>query len=136
MRLSVITLVVVLGVPAGAIALQIFLSKRQNKWLGLMLPIISLLCSVIILLGMVGYTVTGPVQTTVETVNMETGEVVEEVRTVEEGNGDFLSILAPAMFTFLLTNIPTVVFVGIYFACREKLRRNKEMERMSIQDLE
>ena len=38
--------------------------------------------------------------------------------------------------TFLMANIPTGVLLGIYIGCREKKKRKKALERMSIQDLE
>lgn len=38
--------------------------------------------------------------------------------------------------TLLLANIPTIIFVIIYLVSRENIKRNKEMERMNIQDLE
>ena len=34
------------------ILLQVFLSTRQNKWLGLILPFISLLCALVLILNM------------------------------------------------------------------------------------
>ena len=37
--------------------------------------------------------------------------------------------------TFLLSNIPTIVLLGIYFGCREKMKLRAELEKMSIQDL-
>jgi hypothetical protein len=37
---------------AGIIILQIFLSKRENKWLGLILPIINVIFSIIAVLNM------------------------------------------------------------------------------------
>ncbi|WP_243171854.1 hypothetical protein [Faecalispora jeddahensis] len=37
--------------------------------------------------------------------------------------------------TFLLNNIPTIVLLGIYFGCREKMKLRAELEKMSIQDL-
>lgn len=38
--------------------------------------------------------------------------------------------------TLLLSNIPTIILVAIYFACREKLKRKAQIEKMNIQDLE
>lgn len=92
---------------AGVIWLQIFLSKKENKWLGLFLPLISLLgatgmtFSVIILESMSGWEV--------------------------------FTLLASA---FLMGNIPTAVLLLIYFACREKTKRKQEFEKMNVQDLE
>lgn len=39
---------------AGIVALQIFLSGRQNKWLGLILPAISLLVSSVLTIVLTG----------------------------------------------------------------------------------
>lgn len=38
--------------------------------------------------------------------------------------------------TLLLSNIPTIILLAIYFACREKLKRKAQLEKMNIQDLE
>ena len=37
--------------------------------------------------------------------------------------------------TLVLGNIPTVILLAIYFACREKQGRNKEQDKMRIEDL-
>ena len=52
MRIAV-NLIITLMFLAGIILLQIFLSKKENKWPGLMLPIISFLFGLIYPLNMV-----------------------------------------------------------------------------------
>lgn len=37
--------------------------------------------------------------------------------------------------TLLLLNIPTIILLAIYFACREKRKRKTQLEKMNIQDL-
>jgi len=37
--------------------------------------------------------------------------------------------------TLLLSNIPTLVLLTIYFACRERLERKAQLEKMNVQDL-
>lgn len=81
--------------------LQVYLSKRESKYLGLVLPIMSFLFSVMIVLGSLMYT------------------------------GDPLSVLIP----MLLYNIPTVIHITIYFACREKFSKKKQMDKMNVIDL-
>jgi len=44
-------LIVLLVLAVGAIFLQIFLSKRENKWPGLVLPVICMLYPLILLLN-------------------------------------------------------------------------------------
>ncbi|PKM51225.1 MAG: hypothetical protein CVV02_07660 [Firmicutes bacterium HGW-Firmicutes-7] len=88
----------------GGIILQIFLSKRESKWPGLVLPIISFIFSLIFILNIAG---------------------LESI----------IQVIALSIITLLLTNIPTVILLAIYFSCREKIRRTSEINKMNIQDL-
>lgn len=97
---------VVLLFIAGVIWLQIFLSKRENKWPGLVLPIISFLFGSFYPLNMMA----------------PSGGV----------NSGFIFQM---IMVWLLGNIPTIIFLAIYFGCRGKQRRNKQLDKMNIQDL-
>jgi uncharacterized membrane protein HdeD (DUF308 family) len=97
-------LIIFLG---GIIILHVFLSKRENKWLGLILPIISIMFSIITVLGLAFY-----------------------------GNQSTAEIIFQLIMVFLLSNIPTIILLAIYFACREKFKKNRELDKMNIQDLE
>lgn len=108
---TLVTLVLLLATLAGVIALQIFLSRREAAWPGLIMPVLSLLFSLLTVLSMVLYMV-APSDTSAWAIGSTAGGV------------------------FLMGNIPTVIYLGIYFACREKRRRKKQMEKMNIQDLE
>lgn len=92
---------------AVIILLQIFLSKRENKWIGLILPIITFLFSIFTVLSMIVYA------------NQSTTERVFQL-----------------IMMLLLGNIPTASLLAIYFACREKYKKKKELDKMNIQDLE
>lgn len=91
----------------GTMVLQIYLSKRENKWLGLIMPAINVFFSIFAALGMHFY------------LNESLGKIVISI----------LSVL-------LVYNIPTFILLVIYFACREKRKKNKEIEKMNIQDLD
>ncbi len=108
MRNVTIFLFLIIGIVIGIVFLQIFLSKKGNKWYGLVLPIISFLSSFIPLSNIAAFQI-------VSTVN---------------GN-----VFFPMIATFLVYNIPTVILLVIYFACREKKSVNKELDRMKIDDL-
>lgn len=97
--------VVLLIFGVGGILLQIFLSKKESKWPGLILPIISFAISLIAILN------------------------VADI-------GDKSSVIATLLSIFLLYNIPTVVLLVIYTACRGKRKRQHDLEKMSVQDLE
>lgn len=129
MRFTIIALLLPLAFIAGAVFLQIFLSKRQNKWLGLILPAISFIISLLFVLNMAAFSSFK----TAKSVVLEDGQVIEQI--VEEGSSEAIDF-GPIIYVFLLANIPTLVLLGIYFACRERNKRNKEIDRMNIQDLE
>lgn len=88
------------------IMLQIFLSRRESKWPGLVLPIISFLFGLLYPLNMLAPS--------------------------EGVNAGFAFQM---ILVWLLGNIPTIIFLAIYFGCRDKQRRNRQLEKMNIQDL-
>lgn len=94
----------------GSVFLQIFLSKKQSRWPGLTLPAITFFISVLTVGGLVAYTAVD----------------------ITGGNNSFIFMV---VYVFALYNIPTLVLLGIYSACRNRLRRSLEIEKMSIQDL-
>lgn len=91
---------------AGVIVLQVFLSKKESKWPGLVLPIIAFLFGLLYPLNMIAPS--------------------------EGVNAGFIFQM---ILVWLLGNIPTIVLLAIYFACRGKQRRNKQLDKMNIQDL-
>ncbi|NLX63969.1 MAG: hypothetical protein GX022_04235 [Clostridiaceae bacterium] len=101
-----INTIILLLILAIVIALQLFLSKKENKWLGLILPAIFFIYSLLMVFNI----------------------VVSDDMTA----WDIFSMIGSA---FLLTNIPTIILLGIYLACREKIKRNAELNKMNIQDL-
>ena len=87
----------------GGILLEIFLSKRERKWPGLVLPLLSLLYSLLMACSAVAYS--------------------EKI------------IWGPILTSLILGNIPTVILLAIYAACREKRRKRGELDKMQIKDL-
>jgi hypothetical protein len=87
------------------VILQIFLSRRKNKWLGLILPVISFMISLLAPLNLIA-------------------------------NGKSNSkVIAEFLMSLILPNIPTIIYVLIYFICRDKYNKKKEMDKIDIQDL-
>ena len=72
----------------GIVLLQIFLSRTERNWPGLILPVISFLFGFLYLY------------------NMSAGTLIWQV-----------------FFVWLLGNIPTIIFLAIYFACRPKRKQ-------------
>ena len=107
MERTAIVLIFTLALLVGVIFLQIYLSKRESKWPGLVLPIISFLFGLLYPLNMVA-----------------------------PSEGVTVGFIVQMVMVWLLGNIPTIIFLAIYFGCREKKHRNKQLDKMNIQDLE
>lgn len=99
-------LLLLIPLLVGGVCLQIFLSTRQNKWLGLILPAITFGYWLLMLLNIA---VVPPIS---------------------------ISELAPLFVTtFIFCNIPTVVLLGIYLGCSQKRKARTQLDKMNIQDL-
>lgn len=96
-----------LGILVGIAILQIFLSSRENKNLGLILPGINFIVSILVVL--------------IYLLNATLLDV---------------SIFIGIMIVFIAYNIPTVILVAIYYACRNKYNKKHDINKMNIQDLD
>ncbi len=102
----IILLLALIAVFALALWLQMFLSRKEGKWPGLVLPIISLVFSLIYPLNVIA-----------------------------PPDGVTAWFVFQMILGWFAANIPTVILLVIYFICREKLRRRRQIEMMNIQDL-
>ena len=147
-----IVLIGILLPVALVLALQVWLCRRKNRWLGLILPGLSLAVSLLSLLSMLAFrgAVGGSMTVT------ENGQVVEEtvtengMTTVYDGEGNILDqypdpdsqdgvgpeTVLTAAGVFLVNNIPTVVLGGIWLHYKNRRDFQDEMKKMNIQDLE
>lgn len=94
-------------IMVGVIYLQIRLSKKENKWLGLFIPIIMFMISLIAIAGLVPY----------------------------QQEGTVTSVVLLVFASLIMLNIPTMILLAIYFCCRSSMKSNKQIEKMNIQDL-
>ena len=90
---SMMTFLFFIVLPIGLCVLEIFLSRMDNKYIGLILPAITFIYSLIALLSFAIFD------------GATTGEIVVSMLT-----------------TFLGTNLPTLILLGIYFLCRENMQ--------------
>ena len=117
---NIIILVFSLLLLGGIIWLQIFLSKKRNKWLGLILPLISLILSLIPTFSM--FQVMSPfIPKTIEKFD-ECGNLASTVNVSGNISGVILSVAA----VFLIYNISTLIFIMIYWICRGKQKGQQE----------
>lgn len=91
----------------GSVLLQLWLSRRESRWPGLVLPALSFLLTLLIPLSL-----------------------------VLPPDGVTVRFVLSAALSWLLANLPTAVLLLIYFSCREKQRRSRQLEQMNIQDLD
>jgi hypothetical protein len=136
MRIAAVTIVMIVGLGLGSIILQIYLSNMQSKWPGLILPIVTFLISLIFILN-IG--VTWDMGETVSRTMMESGglamQQADPDTTIINQPPNVRAAIAAIASTFLIANVPTAVFLVIYFAAREKHRIRAQLEQMNVQDL-
>ena len=127
----ILFLIFLLAIPVGGIFLQIYLSKKENKWLGLILPFATFAIALIAVLNIVAFVELG--QSTVS--QYVNGEWVTIVMS-EGGNREAIpGAIGGVIFTFILANIPTVILLAIYKAARSRQNRRRDVEKMSVLDL-
>ena len=118
----------ILAVIAGTVVLQIFLSKKDSRWPGLILPALTFLTSLAGVAGAVFYSSTSSTMT-----------IVENGVIIEQSSSSAVDILGSApriVFLFVLFNISTAILLAIYAACRGSHKKKRALEKMSVQDLE
>lgn len=116
----------------GLIYFQIRLSKMKNKWFGLIIPAIFFIFSLLGVFNIAAFS-----SFTKETVNTidENGVVIAK-QVIENSSINVPSLIFTAVIILLLYNIPTAIFLGIYAISRDKIKKDSELEKMNIQDLE
>ena len=134
MRNVAFLLVFVIVILVGSVWLQIFLSKKENKWLGLIIPMICFLSSIVITGSIVSYSYITTVKSVEKTMDGAiVSEHVTEGTSIRYGVGEVLSTAIPV---FVIFNISTAFNLVIYGVCRESRNKNSELKKMNIQDLE
>ena len=128
----------ILLVPVALlIALQVWLCRKNVK-LGMILPALSLTLSLLLTLSLVVFGAFnmssggGNVRVT-----DENGNPVQEEIIVSERRMEFHPrTLIAAGVVFLVTNIPTAVFGGIWLHYKGRRDTQEDLKRMRIEDLE
>jgi hypothetical protein len=126
---NLMPIIIFVALCAGAVMLQIFLSRKENKWLGLILPLIFFLFSLLMVAETPAYE-----STEIKRV-AENGEIDMVVESHPVPIGSTSSVIFSIVTIFLMFNIPTAILLAIYAACREKRKRNIALQKMSVQDL-
>jgi predicted permease len=104
--LNVSSTIVLILLFVGLSLLERFLAQKGNKWLGFIIPAICFVIALIIGIGHI----------------------------VIDLHADFAILLMDIVFV-IIYNIPTFIFLIIYYFSRKKNNKRKELEKMNIQDL-
>ena len=112
---TLLNTLIIAAVFVGIIALEVWLSRRKSRWPGLVMPAVTFVVSLFLALGVALFSVGGAA--------------------VETEQDWTLGDTAQLGLVLLVGNIPTFVLLGAYYIGREKLRREKLLEKMNIQDL-
>ena len=131
---TLLNTLIIAAVFVGIIALEVWLSRRRSRWPGLILPAVTLVLSLLMVLGFAAFSRVGATAE-MQVIDQETGEIVYQEQTVETEPDWTLGDAAQLGVVLLVGNIPTFVLLGTYYIGREKLRREKMLEKMNIQDL-
>ena len=131
---TLLNTLIIAAVFVGIIALEVWLSRRKSRWPGLILPAVTLVLSLLMVLGFAAFS-RGGATAEMQVIDQETGEIVYQEQTVETEPDWTLGDAAQLGVVLLVGNIPTFVLLGTYYIGREKLRREKTLEKMNIQDL-
>ncbi|ERT64735.1 hypothetical protein [Peptoniphilus sp. BV3AC2] len=107
MKFTLIFFIIYLLLGALVVYLQIYFSKMKSRWIGLILPGLTLIYSIIIVLNIV--------------------EPSVDISTTQR--------IAMVLSAFITSNIPTIILLAIYAAVRQKLKRKSEIDKMNIKDL-
>lgn len=99
--------IILLLIVSLIVYLQIYFSKMESKWIGLILPGLTLIYSIIVVLN-----------------------IAEPLVDISISNR-----IAMVLSAFLTSNIPTIILLAIYAAARQKLKRKTEIDKMNIKDL-
>lgn len=106
---TIISLIFLIAFVATMIILQVYLSRRESKLPGLVLPGILFLGELFVLPNVAAVAFFGA-----ETLAAGCLNVILRV---------------------FLTLLPTIVLMAVYFLCRRGMNRKKQIEKMNIQDL-
>ena len=121
--------------PAGlVIALQVFLCRRGRGRLGLILPGVSFLLSLLLTLSLGAFSAARVGTITTQSI-AGNGHVVEEVEEEIPAPPVESQQLLAIGGVFLVTNIPTAVLGGIWLYHKNRRGWKEELHRMDLQDL-
>ena len=118
----------------AVIKLQIFLSKKDSKLFGLIIPIVILAISLLLAFG--GLPTNQEIETT-QSITTETGEIVENSLDAKTPTAlvDNTLTVNGIIYTIIFINAGNSVMLGIFFYSRHQKKTHVELKRMKAKEL-
>ncbi|HET6785037.1 MAG TPA: hypothetical protein VFH18_03320 [Erysipelotrichaceae bacterium] len=104
--INLMNILIMLLMVGIVIVLQVFLSKSNSKIPGLIIPILFVMFSLISVAN-IGFS----------------------------SHFTWIDMVGRILMVFILSNIPTLILVSIYYVIRERSNMNRQLDKMKIQDL-
>lgn len=125
--MGLLILFLLIAVIAGTIIAQIYLSLKENRLMGMILPFFTFGLSMLVFFSVLVFSY--DISTVVVTDN---GVTIEQPVSTPafSTTTDFVR----AAFLFLYCNIPTLLLLAIYAACGGKRNRLRERKKLEAQD--
>lgn len=116
------------------VALQVWLCRKSTR-LGLILPGISLALSLLLTLSLAGFGSLTKGGGTLTVRDEITGEIIQQESFESDVQINPAAFVGAGVF-FLVSNIPTAVFGGIWLHYKGRRDTLEDLKRMQIEDLE
>jgi hypothetical protein len=114
---------VLLAFGVVALVLQVFLSKSEQRWPGLIMPIVW-----------IGFSLITPIRILVA--GPDARSFIGSINGVDVLHTPTMaSIIGEASLMFILLNIVTGILVAIYLICKRRQGKERALLKMSVQDL-
>jgi hypothetical protein len=109
-------LLVLVVICIGGCFLQVYLSKKEPMILGFILPVLAFLSSVPLVLGGAAL-------------------LTQQLMFTIGDTMPILGLIGIIVAAFAIANIPTCLFLAVYFISRTRQNQKKLLRKMNIQDL-
>lgn len=112
---------------------QVWLSKQETRWYGLVLPLIHVICTVFFMMTIFAALIFTEVEVGSGSnyVDGQSQYVVDQIET-NVTMGEIFSLVG----VFFLLNFPTAIYLLIYRFTKRNLSKFEELTRMTVLDLE
>lgn len=129
MTYAVAQFVIIIILILASFFAEVILSKKSNKWLGLIIPFVGFLISILLLIAYINWE---PASMKIEDYNGSTLIHSFEI------SGNILpssTKIINCVILFVLLNIPTMIHLIIYAGFRKKMVSNAAINKMKLGDL-